>query len=127
VGLGAFQTAYPIYSLSDGSLRVSQAHNDYLQVIADAGVFGGLLAVWFLASVLLSIGRGIVSRDQFRRGLAIGSGAGIVGILVHSAFDFNLQIPSNALLFLVLVALADFAGRKTADSSEFGLKERAAE
>ena len=27
-------------------------------------------------------------------------------MLVHSMFDFNLQIPSNALLFLLLVAVA---------------------
>ena len=31
---------------------------------------------------------------------------GCVGILVHSFFDFNLQIPANAALFYVLCAIA---------------------
>jgi len=31
---------------------------------------------------------------------------GCVGVLVHSFFDFNLQIPANAALFYVLCALA---------------------
>ncbi|MGH9643166.1 MAG: hypothetical protein ACRD3Q_12165, partial [Terriglobales bacterium] len=31
---------------------------------------------------------------------------GCVGILVHSALDFNLQIPANAAIFYVLCAIA---------------------
>ena len=30
---------------------------------------------------------------------------GLSGILVHSAFDFNLQIPANAALFYVLCTI----------------------
>jgi O-antigen ligase len=112
VGLGAFQTAFPIYSRSDGSLLVSQAHNDYLQVVADAGLVGGALAVWFIVVVIVSIARGLRSRDAMTRGLALGAGTGIVAMMVHSAFDFNLQIPSNALMFLMLVVIADRAGER---------------
>ena len=32
--------------------------------------------------------------------------AGIAGLLLHSLVDFNLHIPSNAILFLLLCALA---------------------
>jgi hypothetical protein len=31
---------------------------------------------------------------------------GIIGILVHSAVDFNLQIPANAALFYVMCTVA---------------------
>jgi O-antigen ligase len=106
VGLGAYVTAFSLYTKSDGSLRVPQAHNDYLQVVADCGIVGGLIALWFVVVVFRVVGRGLKSRDPLFSGLALGSGAGIVGILVHSLFDFNLQIPSNALLFLVLAAVA---------------------
>jgi hypothetical protein len=44
-------------------------------------------------------------------GLALGCGGGIFAMLVHSLFDFNLQIPSNALLFLVLTAVVYIIGR----------------
>jgi hypothetical protein len=30
----------------------------------------------------------------------------VVGLSVHSLFDFNLQIPANALLFYVMCAVA---------------------
>jgi O-antigen ligase len=106
VGLGAYATAFSLYTKRDGSVRVPQAHNDYLQVVADCGIVGGLIALWFVVVVFRVVGRGLKSRDRLLSGLALGSGAGIVGILVHSLFDFNLQIPSNALLFLVLAAVA---------------------
>jgi len=106
VGLGAYVTAFNIYTKSDGSVKVPQAHNDYLQVVADCGIAGGLIALWFIVIVFRSVGRGLKARDPLLAALALASGAGVFGILVHSLFDFNLQIPSNALLFLILVAIA---------------------
>lgn len=106
VGLGAYVTAFNLYTTSDGSLKVPQAHNDYLQIVADGGIVGGLIALWFVVVVFRVVARGLKSRDHMLSGLALGSSAGIVGILVHSLFDFNLQIPSNALLFLILAAVA---------------------
>ena len=106
VGLGAYETAFPIYSESDGSLRVPQAHNDYLQVTTDAGIVGALIALWFIVAIFRTVSRGVLSRDPLLAGLALGSGGGIFAMLVHSMFDFNLQVPSNGLLFLLLVAVA---------------------
>ena len=106
VGLGAYETAFSIYTKSDGSLRVPQAHNDYLQVVADCGIVGGVIAVWFIALVFRAVSRGARSADPLYAGLALAAGAGIFAMLVHSLFDFNLQLPSNALLFLLLSAVA---------------------
>jgi O-antigen ligase len=105
VGLGAYGTAFPIYTQSDGSIAVPQAHNDYLQVVADCGVPGGLIALWFLILSFKAVWRGVRSRDRLMAGLALGGGSGIFAILVHSLFDFNLQLPGTALLFLVLSAV----------------------
>lgn len=110
VGLGAYETAFSIYSRSDGSLRVPQSHNDYLQIVADCGVVGGLIALWFIVLIFRAVARGTRSRDPLYAGLALGSGAGIFAMLVHSLFDFNLQLPSNALLFLLLSAIATCVG-----------------
>lgn len=109
VGLGAYGTAFNIYTRSDGSLRVPQAHNDYLQVVADCGIVGGLIALWFIVVVFRNVARGLEASDPLLGALTLASGTGIFGILVHSLFDFNLQIPSNALLFLVLVAVGSSA------------------
>lgn len=120
VGIGAFETAFPQYSHSDGSLVVGQSHNDYLQVLADAGIIGGLIALWFIVAVFRAFFRAIQSRDALLSAIAMGSGAGIFAILVHSVFDFNLQLPSNLLLFLILVAMVSQALSLVA-----GLKEQA--
>lgn len=105
VGLGAYATAFPQYGSGPGIFIVRQAHNDYLQALAEGGIVGGLLAVlfgWFLVRSLL---HGLQRRDRVARGVALGAAAGCVGLLLHSLVDFNLQIPSNALAFLFSTAL----------------------
>ena len=37
--------------------------------------------------------------------VTLGCILGVTGILVHSLFDFNLQIPANAALFYVLCTI----------------------
>jgi O-antigen ligase len=105
-GLGAFGVAYPRYDPLHGELRLEQAHNDYLQILADAGVLGGVLALFFVAALgRMGLAR-LNSADKFRRGTAAGALAGCGAVLVHSFFDFPLHITSIALLFLLLAALA---------------------
>jgi hypothetical protein len=43
--------------------------------------------------------------------MGFGAAMGILGILIHSATDFNLQIPANAATFVTLCAMATLAGR----------------
>lgn len=115
-GLGSFQTVYPQRSTYDGSFGfVAQAHNDYLQVLADSGMIGAAIALWFIWVVLRDVMRGIRARDPLIAGMALGSGAGIVGMLTHSLLDFNLQLPSNAMMFLLLCAVASYCSQKTAE------------
>jgi len=42
--------------------------------------------------------------------VAVGALAGCFAVLVHSFFDFTLHTTSNALLFLVVAALATLNG-----------------
>jgi O-antigen ligase len=110
-GLGAFGVIYTRFDSRNGLYRLEQAHNDYLQILSDAGIVGALLALSF---VLILFYRGFMrmkSRDDFRRGVALASVGGCFAVLVHSFFDFTLHTTSNALLFLVLAALATLNGR----------------
>jgi O-antigen ligase len=107
VGLDAFGAAYSSYDSSSGLFRVEQAHNDYLQILADAGIAGFACVVAFIY-FLLKKGTDVIrsSASGFRRGAAVGAMAGCVGILVHSFFDFPLRTPANAFVFLALAAIA---------------------
>jgi len=110
-GLGAFGVVYTGYDSRNGLYRLEQAHNDYLQVLSDAGIVGALLGLFFIVNLFRLGFIRRESRDDFRRGVATGAMAGCFAVLVHSFFDFTLHTPANALLFLVLAALATMNGR----------------
>jgi len=110
-GLGAFGVIYTRYDSRNGMFRLEQAHNDYLQVLSDAGIIGAVLALSFVVLLFwMAISRAR-SRDDFRRGVALAALSGCFAVLVHSFFDFTLHTTSNALLFLVVAALATLNGR----------------
>ncbi len=122
-GLGSFSVIYTRYDSGNGLYRLEQAHNDYLQMLADGGIVGGLLGLSFL---IILFGRGFARRttdDKFRRGVATGALAGCFAVLVHSAFDFTLHTTANALLFLVLAAMATL-DRRVDESSIHGQRRR---
>ncbi|HEV2829701.1 MAG TPA: O-antigen ligase family protein [Pyrinomonadaceae bacterium] len=110
-GLGAFGVVYTGFDSRNGIYRLEQAHNDYLQVLSDGGIIGAVIGLFFVVNLFRM---GFIrrdSRDDFRRGVATGAMAGCFAVLVHSFFDFTLHTPANALLFLVLAALATMNGR----------------
>jgi O-antigen ligase len=111
IGLGAFSVVYTGYDSRNGLFRLEQAHNDYLQVLSDGGVVGAVLGLFFVVSLFRMGFARRQSQDHFRRGVATGALAGCFAVLVHSFFDFTLHTPSNALLFLILAALATMNGR----------------
>lgn len=110
-GLGAFGVVYTKFDSRNGLFRLEQAHNDYLQVLSDGGIIGAALALAFVALLFYKAFVRARSYDDFRRGVALASLGGCFAVLVHSFFDFTLHTTSNALLFLVLAALATVNGR----------------
>ena len=104
-GYDAFGVAFTKHDTWSGQFRVEQAHNDYLQTLADAGLVGFACIAGFIY-LLFRKGLGtIVKSTGFRREAAIGALAGCFGILIHSFFDFPLRTPSNAFFFLFLCAI----------------------
>ncbi len=106
-GLGAFPIVYPEFRSFYTTFFVNQAHNDYLQLLVETGLAGFSIAVWFLVLVFRQAAGKLKNWTETANGaLAVAALLGCVGILVHSFFDFNLQIPANAALFYVLCAIA---------------------
>ncbi len=98
-GYGTFQFIFTKYQHFPSRVVWDYAHNDYLQFLAEGGILGLLSFLWIVVRGLLSLHR---KRDI---PLARGVTAGIIAILIHSFFDFNLQIPANAWIFVTLLAI----------------------
>jgi len=115
-GLGTFSFIYLLYNKSImNPVEFVYAHNDYLQLFIEVGIPGALLLLGALAMFLRSSYRTIkrlyLSGENFRFYLGLGAMTGVVAILLHSLTDFNLQIPSNALFFAVLLGIMAAVGR----------------
>jgi O-antigen ligase len=104
-GLGTFVDGLPRFKTGAGDLSVEHAENDYLEVLTEGGLVGMGLAI--AACVALARAPRRRPKDAAGppgRGLAQGAAAGLVALGVHSLVDFNLRIPSNALLCALLAA-----------------------
>ena len=110
-GLGTFTTVYPQFRSFYTNLFVNAAHNDYVQVLVETVLIGFAAVVWFVVEVYRAGLRNVEgwSRD-WSRALGLAALIGCTGLLVHSFFDFNLQIPANACMFYFLCAVATRAG-----------------
>ena len=114
-GYGALGVAYTAFDNRSGFERVEQAHNDYLQVAADAGVVGILLGGAFLFFFFRLGLAALRTENTFRRGIGLGAFAGCFAILVHSLFDFVLHTTAVTIFFLTLLTLMHAAARRYAD------------
>jgi len=106
-GLGAFPVVYPQFRSFYTNFFVNEAHNDYLQLLAEMGVLGFATMIWFQAIVFLRVRRKIGNwTTNVSAATALACALSAAGILVHSLVDFNLQIPANAALFYALCSIA---------------------
>jgi O-antigen ligase len=95
--------------------RPGRAHNDYVNTLADYGAVGLALALlplgfaaWGVARSwphLQRAGNEFGERKSNRAAIVLGASAGLVALLMHSFFDFNMHIPANAFVAVTLLAI----------------------
>ena len=106
-GLGTFPIVYPQFRSFYTNFFVNEAHNDYLQLLSEMGLLGVAVTIWFLIALYRRAFRKISNwMSEVSGAVTLACTLGFTGILVHSLFDFNLQVPANAALFYVLCSLA---------------------
>ena len=107
VGTGNFQDRFRPFQTYHSDWFFDHAHNDYLETAAEWGL-PAAAAFWsFLIFVVIRGGRLFVSIDSpEQQGILLACTGAIFSILLHSLTDFNLQIPSNAMLFFTFVGIS---------------------
>jgi putative inorganic carbon (HCO3(-)) transporter len=105
-GPGSFYIAFPRYRQENDRSFFDHAHNDYVEFASESGLLGlGLLGAFVAMSLAAALRAQWKRRDPLMRGMSFACIMGVTAILIHSWADFNLQIPANAVLFMVLLAL----------------------
>ena len=107
IGLGDWPEIFARYQPPPWTeLFFSEAHNDYIQWIAETGLIGAVFLLWFAWAVV----RELRSRRSSLAPLAVpvfaAIIAGLVSMCVIESFDFDLRIPALAFLFAVMIGLA---------------------
>jgi O-antigen ligase len=106
-GLGTFPVVYPQFRTFYTNFFVNEAHNDYLQLLVEMGVLGFGAMLWFVITLYRRAIKKISHwTSDISGAVTLACMLGLSGILVHSAVDFNLQIPANAALFYVFCTIA---------------------
>lgn len=107
-GLGGYRDAMLVYQSGDREAMYAQAHNDYLQLVAEGGLLVTVPAIFALGVGLVGIRRRL--RDGDADGVTFwlrrGAVAGLAGVAAQSVVEFSLQMPGNAAMCVALVALA---------------------
>jgi len=115
VGPGHFDCRFGEYRPPGFQQDPAHAHDDYLELLADWGVAGGVIVlggmgifVFGLAKTWRHVRR---EEDDFGYGMSsryaffLGAVSGLFALAVHSLVDFNLHVPANALAGVAVLGL----------------------
>ena len=107
-GFGAYGAAMLTYQTANRTSIFIHAHNEYLQILAEGGA---------LVAIPAAVAAGVIIRGIYRRlargeddvmtgWVRLGAVAGLAGIAAQSLLEFSLQMPGNAAVCVLLVAIA---------------------
>jgi hypothetical protein len=118
-GFGAYGMVMLFYQSAPQHTAFVQAHNDYLQVLAEGGLLVSIPAAVAVGWILVGIRRRFAVGDDVpaTHWVRAGAFAGLVGIATQSLVEFSLQKPANALLFVLLLAIALHRPRQVVDDA----------
>ena len=108
VGVNAYGHAMLLHQQRDLAFHYLEAHNDYLQLLAEGGLLVALPASVAVCLFIQLAGQRVRAAADTRSGqwLRTGALAGIAAVAFQELFDFSLQVPADAVLFTLLMAIA---------------------
>jgi tetratricopeptide (TPR) repeat protein len=107
VGLGGWPEIFARYQSAPWSmLYFYQAHNDYVQLIAEAGLIGAVAAAWLASRAISILAAGYRKTDRESAPVFAGAIGGLIALGVVEFFDFDLRIPAIGVFFAVIAGAA---------------------
>jgi O-antigen ligase len=131
-GPAHYNYRFPAYRTEHVQLQPDRAHNDYLNLLADWGAAGGIITLagmtlfgaglWQTRNHVRRVEKEFKSGQSNRFAFFFGAAAGLFALALHSAVDFNLHIPANAILGVTLLALLSSNLRFATEKFWFNLR-----
>jgi O-antigen ligase len=108
VGVGNYNVVYPQYALPDWQISEGQAHNYFLQALAETGLVG-LLAYLAMLGIALGTGwqavrRAVGARRGWDSALLIGAFGVVMAVAGHSIFE-DLHVLNLGIHWAAVIAL----------------------
>lgn len=112
-GIGNWKVTFPKYSqriLSDGLIavdfRLDQLHNEYLQLVSELGLIGGILFLILVFFFCRDVIRYLISEDRRDKSLQyLTIVCVIAGLSLTSFFSFPWHMPMHTLLTVTFLGL----------------------
>lgn len=105
-GLNTFGVSTLFYQRSQPGEHLNEAHNDYLQLVAEGGFLLGLPALFTIGAFAWLAVRRLNQDEGSIWWIRMGALTGVLAIAVQSLVEFSLQMPANAALFSVMAGIA---------------------
>jgi O-antigen ligase len=128
IGLGTFAFGFRHYQTDWLTYFVDHVHNDFVEFAAETGLLGAVLLfapiVYLLVRMIIAF---VTDSRRYRPSVLLGCVGSVLAILLHSATDFNLQIPANAVILAVVLGIGYKAAcveRRTEDAESVPARPR---
>ena len=104
-GAGTYETGMLVYQRASPGVRFNQAHDHYLQVIAEGGLLLSLPLFAALALYVRQAWRRVAAEASGMYWIRAGALCGLAGAAAQSVWETGLTIPANAALAAVMAAI----------------------
>ena len=107
-GVNTFGTVMSAYQTTQKDQHFQEAHNDYLQIAVEGGILVAVPAAIAFVLLVRAVRRRLAAGqdDPMTHWIRVGAATGLIAIALQALVEFSLQMPGNAALAVVLLALA---------------------
>ena len=95
-----------VYQQMDRTVFVNQAHNQYLQLLAEGGMLVAVPALLALFGFVRLFWKRLPADPSPSAWLRIGGITAMIAVAVQSCWETGLRMPANGILFAVAAAVA---------------------
>ena len=106
-GLGTYGEIAQIYKTNDWQVSYAFVHNEPIQLLSETGLIGFVsLSVFMFLYIYSVFIVWLKRRSHFSAYVTLGCIISLFAFILHSFFDFVFHVPADALLFVIILALA---------------------